>query len=363
MGPAPAKRAAGRWAARSRLGDGRPRPSGRGPVGGWAGGEIRAQGRVVRVGGRPTGDDGGSRPGVKGAPSSRRCAMAYGHPGLPSLHRYCLLRGRPPEPGPGTADRLARARPRPQAGEWLRGAVSPGWARPRLSGRQMVGDAQSAREGAGPGLAAVGWWVVRGRLGMGPTSSAAAGRWGQTARQVRDGPGPGQATAGWWWRAVASGWARPGLGGCRVVGGCRVRQAGRGLAPAVRPSGRSGRGVATSGAMRSPPSLNPVRFAGVYGLLAGPLGRLVSSHLGLGVVSAQQTAVGRRAGARNPRTRCVSCPIGRAEVTDESAATPGAQVGPRSPGPPDTHLHQRDGADGQGGPKAIAQRRDRRERP
>ncbi len=118
--------------------------------------------------------------------------MGCAHPGLPSLHRYCCLRGRPPGRGPGAACRLARVRPRPQAGGRLLGAVSPGWARLRLSGHRHV--------------------VVRHRL---------AG-----ARP------PAQRPPGGGWCAVASGWARPAQ---RPQAGGRVRQT------RVRPLRRSGR--------------------------------------------------------------------------------------------------------------------------
>ncbi len=167
----------------------RPRLSGRRPVGGHPRPGASSAGR-----GPPGCDDGGSRPGVKGAPSSRRCAMAFGHPGLPSLHRYCLLRGRPPERGPGDPPAAGPGRP-PAAGRW---AVA-GRGRPGMS------PAPAQRPPGG------GWCAIR--LGMGAA--------------------PAQRPPGGVGCAIASAWARPRLIGRRPVGG--------GDRLVVRPIRRSGR--------------------------------------------------------------------------------------------------------------------------
>ncbi len=199
-----------------------------------------------------------------------------------------LVEGAAPGAGPGAAGRLARARPRPQAGGRLRGAAGPGWARPRLGGHQAggVGRACPGASSFGKGaarlvmMAAPGWasralpavaslrdglrppWTpvpppllpVEGAApGAGPRGST--GCWSRSApgrrpvgrcgtRSLRDGPGPGSAAA----RPVGCGARslRDGPGTGQAAAGCGPRGPLGGPRPAQRPQ-TGGRGAVRSG--------------------------------------------------------------------------------------------------------------------
>ncbi len=198
MGPAPAQRLLG---------------GGRGgvivPGGGWCGwGAARLV--MMAVPGRAS----------RALPAVASLRDGLRPPLTPVPPPLLLVEGAAPGAGPGAAGRLARARPRLQAGGRLLGAVSPGWARLRLSGHRVVDGARSPRYGRGPGSAATGWWVARrrDRPGMGPAPAKRPQAGGQDAIFSR-GPGHGQAAAGRW-----------GVGECGRLGSART-----GLWAAVRP--------------------------------------------------------------------------------------------------------------------------------
>ncbi len=125
--------------------------------------------------------------------------MAFGHPGLPSLHRYCLLRGRPPERGPGDPPAAGPGRP-PAAGRWaIAGRGLPGMGPARPSGHRPVGSCGRGLSGMGPAPAKRppgGGWCAIGPGGARPRPSGRRPVGDYPARQVREEHGLGQAAAG-----------------------------------------------------------------------------------------------------------------------------------------------------------------------
>ncbi len=218
-----------------------PAPAQRPPGGGWVGG-IRARERAVRVGGRPVVMMAAPGRASRALPTVASLRDGLRPPLTPVPPPLLLVEGA--APGAGPRERLSVGPgPPPAAGRWAvtgRGRLGMGsapaqrppgggwcaiasvWARPRLSGHRVVGDAPSARDGPGSGSAATGWWVARrrDRPGMGPAKRPQAG--GQDA--TRGGPARSAAAGRWPGRHLLAG-ARPRPSGRRPVGRWRVRQA------------------------------------------------------------------------------------------------------------------------------------------